>query len=79
MKPMFLLVHGAWHGGWCWEMIAPLLEAAGHKVVAPDLPGMGHDRAPLESVSLESWAQLSASRRSTVVLSCWWGTAELAS
>lgn len=34
----FALVHGAWHGGWCWERLTPELEARGHRVVAPDLP-----------------------------------------
>jgi len=34
----FCLVHGAWHGGWCWERLAPELEARGAQVVAPDLP-----------------------------------------
>ena len=34
----FCLVHGAWHGGWCWERLAPELEARGGHVVAPDLP-----------------------------------------
>lgn len=34
----FALVHGAWHGGWCWDRVRPLLEANGHRVVAPDLP-----------------------------------------
>lgn len=34
----FGLVHGAWHGGWCWERVVPLLEAAGHDAVAVDLP-----------------------------------------
>jgi pimeloyl-ACP methyl ester carboxylesterase len=35
---VFALVHGAWHGGWCWERLAPELALAGHDVVAPDLP-----------------------------------------
>jgi pimeloyl-ACP methyl ester carboxylesterase len=35
----FALVHGAWHGAWCWERLAPELEAGGHRVVTPDLPG----------------------------------------
>jgi Alpha/beta hydrolase family len=34
----FGLVHGAWHGAWCWEMLTPLLQRAGHDVVAMDLP-----------------------------------------
>lgn len=34
----FALVHGAWHGGWCWDRVAPELVAAGHRVVAVDLP-----------------------------------------
>ncbi len=31
----FVLVHGAWHGGWCWDRVAPLLRDAGHEVHAP--------------------------------------------
>ena len=34
----FVLVHGAWHGSWEWEQLTPLLEAAGHRVIAVDLP-----------------------------------------
>ncbi len=34
----FALVHGAWHGAWCWEKVVPFLQRAGHDVVAPDLP-----------------------------------------
>src|SRR4051812_37566680 len=34
----FLLLHGAGSDGWYWHLVAPLLEAAGHRVVAPDLP-----------------------------------------
>jgi pimeloyl-ACP methyl ester carboxylesterase len=34
----FLLVHGAWHGGWCFRELAGELEARGHEVRAPDLP-----------------------------------------
>lgn len=35
---IFALVHGAWHGAWCWERVAPELKARGHRVVAVDLP-----------------------------------------
>lgn len=37
----FLLVHGAWHGGWCWRRVADLLTARGHKVFTPTLTGLG--------------------------------------
>lgn len=36
--PTFLLLHGGQHGGWCWRHVEPLLQAAGHRTVAPDLP-----------------------------------------
>ncbi|MEU2438347.1 alpha/beta fold hydrolase [Streptomyces rubradiris] len=39
--PTFLLVHGAWHSGRCWERVVPLLESAGHRVLAPSLTGYG--------------------------------------
>jgi pimeloyl-ACP methyl ester carboxylesterase len=34
----FVLVHGAWHGGWCFAGVMRELEALGHTAVAPDLP-----------------------------------------
>src|SRR6202040_4466814 len=37
----FVLVHGAWHGGWCWRRVADLLEKKGHKVFTPTLTGVG--------------------------------------
>ncbi len=48
----FVLVHGASHGGWCWEKVQPILESHGHKVFAPDLPGLGKDHTPPASVTL---------------------------
>ncbi|MBM3605586.1 MAG: alpha/beta hydrolase, partial [Alphaproteobacteria bacterium] len=33
-----LLIHGAWHGGWCWDGVADALRALGHGVACPDLP-----------------------------------------
>jgi pimeloyl-ACP methyl ester carboxylesterase len=44
----FVLVHGAWHGGWCWDRVAPLLRSTGHKVHAPTLTGLS-ERAHLLS------------------------------
>ncbi len=42
----FLLVHGAWHGGWAWVRVADRLRARGHIVFAPTLTGLG-ERAHL--------------------------------
>jgi pimeloyl-ACP methyl ester carboxylesterase len=47
----FVLVPGAWHGGWAWQRVAPLLRAAGHDVHAPTLTGVS-DRAHLLSPSV---------------------------
>ena len=40
----YLLIHGSWHGAWCWHKIATRLRAEGHRVTVPDLPGRGEDR-----------------------------------
>src|SRR5690349_8803127 len=45
---IFVLVHGAWHGGWCWRKVVPILRAAGHEVYTPTLTGLG-ERAHLVS------------------------------
>ena len=42
----YLLVHGAWHGGWCWTRVARTLRDAGHDVYTPTLTGLG-ERAHL--------------------------------
>jgi len=42
----FVLVHGAWHGGWCWCRVADRLRASGHIVFTPTLTGLG-ERAHL--------------------------------
>lgn len=52
----FVLVHGAWHGAWCWYKVLPQLERAGHRVTAIDLPSLGKDRAPLAAATLERYA-----------------------
>jgi pimeloyl-ACP methyl ester carboxylesterase len=46
MATTYVLVHGAFHGGWCWARVARLLLDAGHTVLAPSLTGLG-DRAHL--------------------------------
>jgi pimeloyl-ACP methyl ester carboxylesterase len=44
----FCLVHGTWHGGWCWTHVAERLRTAGHRVITPTLTGCG-ERAHLIS------------------------------
>ena len=52
-KPMtFVLVHGAWHGGWCWKKLTPLLQVAGHLVFTPTLTGLG-ERSHLLSPAVD--------------------------
>jgi pimeloyl-ACP methyl ester carboxylesterase len=49
----FVLVHGAWHGGWCWRRVADRLEAQGHKVFAPTLTGLGERSHLLEAMNID--------------------------
>ncbi len=70
MPHTFVLVHGAWHGGWCWRRVADLLEKQGHKVFTPTLTGLG-ERSHLmrpginvsthitDVVNLMKWEELS--------------------
>jgi len=44
-------VHGAWHGGWCWEIVAGILRRRGHTVLTPTQTGLG-ERAYLMSTSI---------------------------
>jgi pimeloyl-ACP methyl ester carboxylesterase len=52
----FILVHGAWHGGWCWHKVVSELSEAGHRAVAIDLPSHGSDRTPVADVTLQGYA-----------------------
>ncbi len=54
----YVLVHGAWHGGWCWKRMLPALQAPGVEIYTPTLTGLG-ERAHLASrdVSLETHIQ----------------------
>ncbi len=56
----FILIHGSWHGGWCFDDVRTLLEAEGHTVLAPDLPGMGGSDAEMEQITLQGWADFAA-------------------
>ncbi|MGB3327438.1 MAG: alpha/beta fold hydrolase [Thermomicrobiales bacterium] len=51
-KPTFVLIHGAWHGGWCWQRLAPMLRAAGYETYTPTLTGLG-ERAHLLNPAID--------------------------
>jgi pimeloyl-ACP methyl ester carboxylesterase len=53
----YVLVHGAWHGSWCWEKVVPLLKQAGHQVEILDLPGHGQDRTPIREITLTAYTK----------------------
>lgn len=48
----FILLHGAWHGGWCWGRVAPQLRAEGHTVYTPTFTGIS-DRSHLLSPAVD--------------------------
>jgi pimeloyl-ACP methyl ester carboxylesterase len=52
-----ILVHGSWHGAWAWHETATLLESAGYRVYAPDLPSHGIDGTAAADVTLDSYVQ----------------------
>jgi pimeloyl-ACP methyl ester carboxylesterase len=50
-RKTFVLIHGAYHGGWCWRKVVAILEKHGHKVYAPSLTGLA-DRSHLLSMNV---------------------------
>ena len=52
-----LLIHGAWHGAWCYRKVLPLLTAAGHDARAIDLPGHAGNGRPGWGVGMEDYAR----------------------
>ena len=65
----FVLVHGAWHGAWCWRRVARLLSRSGHEVFSPTLTGVGErshlltseinlDTHILDVVNVMKWQEL---------------------
>jgi hypothetical protein len=73
----YVLVHGAWHGGWCWKKVTPLLRASGHDVFTPTLPGLG-ERSHLLSPEATYRTSWRLCRTKTCARSCWSGTATAA-
>ncbi|QGZ93753.1 alpha/beta fold hydrolase [Terricaulis silvestris] len=52
-----VLVHGAAHGAWCWEVLTPILMSYGHEVQTLDLPGLGDDATPPANVHLADYVE----------------------
>jgi pimeloyl-ACP methyl ester carboxylesterase len=53
---VIMLVHGACHGAWCWDRVVPLIAAAGHQVLVPDLPGRADKGKPGWRWTLKAYA-----------------------
>ena len=51
----FLLIHGAWHGAWCWSRTIADLQKSGHRARAIDLPAQGSDQTPVANLRLQHW------------------------
>ena len=52
--PTVVLVHGAWHGAWCWDHAIAAIAADGIQTLAIDLPGHGDDPGPLAENALKA-------------------------
>ena len=69
----FLLIHGSWHGAWCWHKITSRLLTQNHQVIAVDLPGRGRSPAKTPFVGLSRMVEhaakhLSDKEQTTVVV-----------
>ena len=53
----FVLVHGSWHGAWCWYNIVARLRALGHYVDAVEMPGHGRDWTPSAAVTIDDYTE----------------------
>jgi pimeloyl-ACP methyl ester carboxylesterase len=61
--PAVMLVHGAWHGSWCWERVAAVLAAGGIEVHTVDLPATGREPPGLDDGAVPGLAQDAAALR----------------
>jgi pimeloyl-ACP methyl ester carboxylesterase len=52
-----LLVHGAWHGSWCWAKVVSLLQKEGLNAITLDLPGRAGDPTPIADLTLDQYAR----------------------
>ena len=57
MGDIFVLVHGAWHGAWCWAAVIRQLEKLGDRALAVDLPGHGASNVGRADASLAGYVE----------------------
>jgi len=57
VQPTFILVHGGWHGAWCWYKVVPLMKEKGFSVIAIDLPGHGSDQKEPATVTMDDYVK----------------------
>ncbi|MFD4676743.1 alpha/beta hydrolase [Lentzea sp. NPDC058450] len=67
-RPAILLVHGAWHGPWCWEPLRTLLESDGRRVDTVDLPSVAPEDAPRHGMHDDAAAIKAAITGPTVIV-----------
>jgi pimeloyl-ACP methyl ester carboxylesterase len=51
----YMLIHGAWHGSWCWQQVASKMQSLGYKVSIPDLPGHFRNKYDFKDVTLTKY------------------------
>lgn len=51
----FVLIHGMFHGAWCWDKLLPALAAHGHSAIVPNLAGCAGDPTPAQQCTLDRW------------------------
>jgi pimeloyl-ACP methyl ester carboxylesterase len=64
----FLLIHGGFHGAWCWQRLIPELTKAGHEALAIDLPGHGERREEASNLTNRAQAIADAARPGDVLV-----------
>ncbi len=68
----YLLIHGAWHGAWCWNKVVPLMQAKGNKVIAMDLPGHGDHSMQAADITLADYVtkvvEIATAQKGPVIL-----------
>jgi pimeloyl-ACP methyl ester carboxylesterase len=64
----FLLIHGGFHGAWCWRDLIPQLQRLGHEAVAIDLPGHGERRGERSTLANRGEAIVSAMQHGDVLV-----------